>query len=132
MKKNNFKVLVILHLLLSVYSLNTLLSKYASQEDFLSLKWCLCYGGVIFFLGIYAIGWQQIIKKMPLTSAYANRAVTVIWGVIWGVLFFNEKINAISVIGMVLIISGVVLFAFSDSSASDENISETEDKKCNF
>ena len=32
----------------------------------------------------YAAGWQQVIKHLPLTTAYANKAVTVVWGILAG------------------------------------------------
>ena len=32
----------------------------------------------------YAFGWQQVIKHLPLTTAYANKAVTVVWGILLG------------------------------------------------
>lgn len=115
----NIKTILALHILLMIYSLNSIFSKYASFEEFLSFKWCLYYGSVIFLLGIYAIGWQQIIKKMPLTSAYANKAVTVIWGIIWGLVFFHEKITPNKIIGAILITIGVVIFALSDKESTE-------------
>jgi drug/metabolite transporter (DMT)-like permease len=98
-----------------VYSFSSVLSKLAANEEFLSFKFCLCYGGIIILLGIYAIFWQQIIKKLPLTSAFANKAITIIWGILWGMLFFNEKLTLGMIIGSLLIISGIVLYALSDS-----------------
>ena len=59
---------------------------------------------------VYAIGWQQVIKRLPLTMAYANRAVTIVWGIIWGLLFFNEKLNVGKIIGAVIVIAGVLLY----------------------
>ena len=59
---------------------------------------------------VYAIGWQQVIKRLPLTMAYANRAITIVWGIIWGLLFFNEKLNAGKIIGAVIVIAGVLLY----------------------
>lgn len=117
MKKG--KILILLHLLLMVYSVNGILSKSAAQYDFLTLKWCFYYAGVIFLLGIYAIGWQQIIKRMSLTSAFANKAVTVVWGLVWGVLFFNEKVTFGKIIGIAMIVVGVIIFAISDRKESD-------------
>ena len=87
----------------------------AAGEEFLSLRFCLFYGGVIFLLGVYAVVWQQIIKKLPLTLAYANKAVTVIWGLIWGLLFFGEKITPLKIAGALIVISGIALYAFSDT-----------------
>ena len=42
--------------------------------------------------------------------AYANRAVTIVWGIIWGLLFFNEKLSLGKVIGAVIVIAGVLLY----------------------
>ena len=106
---------VLLHFLLAVYSLTSVCSKLAAQEEFLSLKFCLYYGGMILLLGVYAIGWQQVIKHLPLTEAFANKAVTVLWGCIWGVLLFHETMNAWKIIGLVLIIGGIVLYAHSET-----------------
>lgn len=113
-RKQNFKILCVLHLMLMIMSLGGICSKMASAETFLSPKWCLFYGGVIVTLAIYALGWQQVIKRMPLTAAYANKAVTTIWGMVWGTLFFGERISIAKIVGVVLIVTGVVLFATAD------------------
>ena len=114
-KNSKLNSYILLHGLLIVYSFSSVLSKLAANEEFLSFKFCLCYGGIIILLGIYAILWQQIIKKLPLTSAFANKAITIIWGILWGMLFFNEKLTLGMIIGSLLIISGIVLYALSDS-----------------
>ena len=120
MGKNKMKTLFLLHLMLMIYSMSGICSKLAAGEPFLSLKFCVYYAVVILLLGFYAIGWQQIIKRLPLTTAFANKAVTVIWGIIWGAVFFNEPIKAGKVIGAVLVIAGVVLFAVADGERNDE------------
>jgi len=94
-------------------------SKKAAGEAFLSLPFCLYYGGVILLLVVYAIGWQQIIKRLPLTTAFANKAVTVIWGIIWGAVFFQEPVTIGKVIGALMIIAGVVLFAYADKDVKN-------------
>ena len=71
-------------------------------------------------LGFYAIGWQQIIKRMPLTAAFANKAVTVVWGIIWGFVFFKESITPAKVVGAVLVIAGIVMYALADKEAGHE------------
>lgn len=120
MNKSKIKVLVILHLMLMLYSMSGIFSKLAAQEIFLSLRFCLYYGGIILLLGLYAIGWQQIIKRLPLTTAFANKAVSVVWGIIWGCLIFKESITIGKVIGAILVVSGVVLYAYSDNDKKDE------------
>lgn len=109
------KTLFALHLLLMVYSMSGICSKLAAGYDFLSPGFLLCYGGVLALLGFYALGWQQILKRLPLTTAYANRAVAVVWGIIWGFLFFSEPVNLFKLAGAALIIVGVVVFSYADA-----------------
>ncbi len=85
----------------------------------MSTRFILLYGAVIFSLGIYAIVWQQIIKRMPLVSAYANKAVTVIWGIVWGRLFFEETITLKKIIGAIVIIAGILLVV-TDKEKQDD------------
>jgi len=112
--KKNYLVIVGLHILMMVYSLSSVLSKKASGEKFLSLRFCLFYGGVLFLLALYALFWQQIIKRLPLSFAFANKAVTVIWGMVWGILIFGESISVQRIIGAVIVIIGIVLFSMED------------------
>ena len=112
------KTLFALHMLLMVYSTSGILSKLAAGVDFLSIEFCLYCGGVLLLLGFYAIGWQQILKRLPLTTAFSNKAVTIVWGIIWGALFFFEPITLPKAVGALLIIAGVVLFSHADGQES--------------
>jgi hypothetical protein len=87
------RTLLGLHALLALYSLCSICGKLAAGFEFMSPGFILCYGSMILVLGLYAIGWQQVIKRMPLTSAYANKAVTIVWGIVWGVLLFHEAVT---------------------------------------
>lgn len=120
MKKTNVKIIVLLHLLLFVYSFTGICSKLAARESFLSFKFCILYGCIIALLGIYALGWQQIIKRLPLTTAFANKAVTVVWGLIWGLVFFQEKISIGKITGAVLVVIGVAIYATADAKKDNE------------
>ena len=110
----NKKWLLVLHALLLVYSLGSVCSKLAGDAVFGSFRFLLLYGGVIASLGIYAVGWQQVIKRMPLTAAFANKAVTVVWGLIWGLVLFQEQITLGKIAGAAFIIFGIVIFSSSD------------------
>lgn len=115
LKKQKKKlVFVILHILLLIMSLGGVCSKLASAEPFLSLRFCLCYGGMIAILGIYAIAWQQIIKHMPLTTAFCNKAVEIVWGIMWGVLIFKESVKWNMILGAVIVIAGVIIVVTAD------------------
>lgn len=126
--KSKIKYLVLLHIVLVVFSLTSVASKFASGADFLSWRFIVCYGLTLGGLFVYAVCWQQIIKHMPLISAYANKAVTVIWGIVWGYFLFDEKITIRKIIGAVIIIAGVYLIVTADAmeemSASDNNKEE--------
>lgn len=111
---SKLKTMLMLHLMLMIFSASGICSKLAGGEPFFSLKFCFYYGIIIAILGLYAIGWQQIIKRMPLTTAFANKAVTVVWGLVWGAVFFREEITVGKLIGAALVVIGVVIFAKSD------------------
>ncbi|MFR7746469.1 MAG: transporter [Eggerthellaceae bacterium] len=118
-------VLIALHILLLFYSLSGIFSKNAAYQPFLSMPFILLYAGMLMVLFVYAIGWQQIIKRLPLTLAFANKAVTVVWGILWGVLIFHEQLNAQMVIGAILVIAGIVLYSFEDGrQAAAEQIAK--------
>lgn len=112
--KNQKFTLLGLHVLLMVYSLGGILSKVASEKAWFTWSWLLLMGGIFFLLAFYAFGWQQIIKRLPLTTAFANKAITVVWGIVWGALFFDETITPGKLLGAALIIGGVVLFVKAD------------------
>lgn len=116
---NDSKAILGLHGMLVLYSLSSICGKLASGFPFLSAGFIVCYGGMIALLGIYALGWQQVIKRLPLTFAYANRAVTVVWGIVWGALFFSEPVTAGKLAGALIVLAGVVLYATSGDDAQD-------------
>ena len=111
---SNLTSFIMLHLILVFYSIAGILSKFAAGESFLSYKFCVLYGLIIFILFAYSLFWQQIIKKLDLTLAFANKSVTVVWGVIWGFILFNESINMGKLAGALIIITGVVIFSLAD------------------
>jgi EamA-like transporter family. len=114
MEKVDKKVFLALHLLLFLFACTTVLSKLAAREAFLSLRFCLFFGGEFVLLGIYALGWQQILKRLPLTVAYTNKAVTLVWSMVFGVLLFHESVSLKQLLGCALAVAGVVLFVRAD------------------
>lgn len=113
--KKQIIVFVCLHILLVVYSLGSVASKTAAAEAFLSFRFCLFYGLNILALGIYAIVWQQLLKHISLTTAFCNKAVTIAWGMLWGVLIFSETITWNMIVGAVIVIAGVVMVVKADA-----------------
>ena len=120
MSRTQGRTLLLLHILLLFYSLSDVMSKLAAGFDFLSLGFVVCYGGLHVILAGYAIGWQQVIKRMPLTTAYANRGITVVWGIFWGALFFSEATTPGKIAGAVMVVAGIVLFSLADGETQEE------------
>lgn len=133
-KESLFRYYFILNLLLLVYSFAGVCSKMAGRysdafflfvkELFVSgtpgdfsaeaLHFVLFFCGVFLILGVYAIGWQQLLKHISLMTAFCNKSVTIIWGMIWGVVFFSETIRWNMVLGALIVTVGVILVVKAD------------------
>lgn len=114
LNKEKIMPFVQLHILLFLFSLGSVCSKIAGQAEFLSMKFIIFYGLVLVILFGYALVWQQILKKLPLVTAYANKAVTVIWGLLWGTIIFKEQITIWNILGAAIIIFGIYMVVSSD------------------
>ncbi|MBQ9512639.1 MAG: transporter [Lachnospiraceae bacterium] len=101
--------IVFLQFAVMVYSINTVVAKYVALEPWFSLKFILLYGLEFVVLGIYAILWQQIIKKVELSVAYANKAMTLLWSMLWGAILFHEGVTLPKVLGVGFVIAGTVI-----------------------
>lgn len=113
-KRKKMTWMLILQLSIMLSSLSGVCSKMAGRQKFLSFSFLFWFGAVIGIMGIYAIIWQQILKRMPLTVAYANKAMSLIWGMIWGALLFQEHIKISMIIGAVIIGTGIYLVVSDD------------------
>lgn len=111
------RTLLFLHILLLFYASSGVLSKSAALQPVASPAFLALYGGMLAVLFVYAIGWQQVIKRLPLTLAFANKAIDVVWGIVWGVLLFGERLTPGMVAGAVLVMVGIVLFSTDPADA---------------
>lgn len=105
---------IFLHLLFLFNSIGGIFSKKAGMSEFLSIDFIKYYGLVFLFLAIYAVFWQQLLKRIPLTVATANKSVTVIWGLVLGALVFCERVTVTNVVGAAIIIIGICIFSKED------------------
>ncbi len=101
--------IVMLQFSVMVYSLSTVAGNMASKHEFLSPYYILFFGLDFFILGVYAILWQQIIKRFQLSVAYANKAMTLLWSMVWNFLIFSQGITVKKVIGVLIVMAGVVV-----------------------
>jgi len=86
-------------------------TKMASRQEFLSWQYILCLAGAISILGIYALIWQQIIKRIEISTAYMFKGTSVIFGLLIANIVLGEIITLPNIIGASIIILGITLFA---------------------
>lgn len=83
---------LILHLLFIVYALNTVLGRMAAPYGWTDWRRFALLAGVLFLLGIYAAGWQVMLKNsiwvwlMPTVPPLSS-GVSCWHGFAWGRLF---------------------------------------------
>ena len=108
-KKFQIKDILMLQIVFFIYSINSVVAKFASAQEPFSLNFILLYGLELCVLGVYAILWQQLIKRMELSVAYSNKAVVLLWAMVFGTLLFKEQITRTKVTGILLVIAGIVV-----------------------
>lgn len=115
-----WKDMLMLQIVFLIYSFTSLAQKLTSsylpenaaslQEllpQLLNVKLLLSVGLVVLLLGVYAVLWQQVIKRFELSVAYANKAVTLFWALVWGILLFHEEITVGKVTGILVVMVGI-------------------------
>ncbi|MCI8923185.1 MAG: transporter [Lachnospiraceae bacterium] len=119
-KEMKWKDILMLQAVFMIYSISSVVSKFASGKEVFSFEFILFYGLDVIVLGIYALLWQQVIKKFELSIAYANKAITLLWALVWGIVIFHEQITAGKVIGILLVMAGIfILNSDSGDKAGD-------------
>ena len=96
-----------------IYACTAIFTKSASQHQFLSLPYILWLVGAVGVMGVYALLWQQVIKRMPIAEAYMFKGTSLIFVLLLSALIFGEAITLTNIIGAVVIIVGIVIYARS-------------------
>lgn len=109
-KKISVKQIVFLQAIVIIYSLSGVFSKLAAEQKIFCSKFFMFYAIEICILGIYALLWQQIIKRVDLSIAYANRAMAIIWSLLWAIIIFpSSAVTLKNIIGVIIILIGTVI-----------------------
>lgn len=119
MKKIGIKQIVLLQAIVVIYTVSGIMAKYASAGETLE-KVILFFGLDLMFLGIYAICWQQMIKIFPLSVAYANRAMALLWSAVWAKIIFGEQIGIKQMLGIALVVVGTLVINTDKEEGADE------------
>lgn len=108
-KKSKIQNMILLEVAFFIYALSSLCSKTASSNSQSIWHTLFFYGLSLAMLGVYAIIWQQVLKKMELTKSFSNKGITIVWGILFGSIFFHETITIGMVIGSMFVIAGIIL-----------------------
>ena len=127
-KKFSIGAFILLQVALIIMSFGAVCSKMAGRQEFLSLPFFMFYGALILILFVYAILWQQVLKRISLVVAYACKGVGIIYGILWGVIFFKEEITWKMIAGAVLVLIGVYIFIFGEIKANKTTEKNEENK----
>lgn len=122
--KNKKFFFFLMHLAFLIYSCYALCGKLASTKDFLSKEFIIYYAAVLAIMCIYAILWQQVLKVIPLTVASANKSITIIWGIIFGKIFFSEQIKWNMIVGAAIILIGIFILLTEKTEQEKENCTD--------
>ena len=96
-----------------LYACVSIFTKYASQQEFMSWNYMVGLIGAIGVMGLYAVLWQQVLKRIELSMAYMFKGMSLVFVMLLAYVFFGEQITWNNVVGAIIIISGIVLFANS-------------------
>lgn len=110
MKTLQYISLVAINLL---YACVSIFTKLASQQEFMSWNYTVGLIGAIGVMGLYAVLWQQILKRIELSLAYMFKGTSIVFVMLLAYILFGEQITWNNIIGAIIIISGIVLFAHS-------------------
>ena len=108
-EKLRLKDILILQAVIVIYTLSSVMAKLASGQKAFSAPFLLFYLAELMILGVYAILWQQMIKKFDLSVAYANRAAALLWSLLWAVLIFGEPVTGKKILGVGLVVLGTAV-----------------------
>lgn len=110
MKSNSDNYLALIGVNL-IYASTSIFTKMSSRQEMMSWPYLLWVAGAVIVMGVYAVLWQQVIKRMPLSTAYMFKGTSLIFILLISVLLFGEAITLNNIIGSAIIVLGIVLFS---------------------
>ena len=94
-----------------LYACVGICTKMAAMQPPMSWPYLLWFGGAVAIIGAYATLWQQILKRIELSTAYMFKGTTLIFTMLIAALLFGEAITVPNILGSLIIITGIILLA---------------------
>jgi len=96
-----------------LYACVGICTKMAAMQEPMSWPYLLWFMGAVAIIGLYAVLWQQVLRRVELSTAYLFKGTTLIFTMLIAALLFGETITIPNIIGSVIIITGITLLAKS-------------------
>ena len=96
-----------------IYACTYICMKMAAFHSFLSVPYILWILGAIGVMAVYAVLWQQILARVQLSTAYMFKGTSLVFVLSLSALLFHEGITLQNVLGSLIIVSGIFLYAKS-------------------
>lgn len=96
-----------------VYACTYICMKMAASQVFLSVPYIIWFFGAVGVMGVYAVLWQQILTRVPLSTAYMFKGTSLIFVLLLSALLFHERITFQNLLGSIIIVVGIILYAKS-------------------
>lgn len=109
--KPSFRSLMGLHGTLLLYAVVSVFAKLAgmSMADGETARTLVFLGLEALTLLLYSLLWQQVLRRMPLNFAYANKGICTLWTALFGICLFGETLTWGKAVGIVVVLAGVAL-----------------------
>lgn len=111
--QNKWTIIPVLIGVNMLYACVGICTKMASMQEMFSWPYLLWFGAAVMIIGIFAVLWQQILRRVELSIAYMFKGTTLIFTMLIAAILFGESITVPNIIGSVIIIIGITLLARS-------------------
>lgn len=92
----------------------SVIMKYTGLQQPLTIEWCVGFVLLVGTLGIYAITWQQILKRIELGVAYMFKGLSLFFIMVLLAICYGEPITPMKLLATGIIIVGIALYAKSN------------------
>ncbi|MEI6752085.1 MAG: EamA family transporter [Paludibacter sp.] len=112
---NDFKVVnktsIYFYLLLInlFYSFISIATKLISDFNINSWNFIFGIALVLFLFFVYAVLWQQLLKIVPLSTAYMFKGSSVVFIMVVSYIVFREDITVFNIIGCIFVCVGITI-----------------------
>lgn len=93
-----------------IYASTGIFSKMASKQVPGGIPYFLWVSGAVGVLALYAVLWQQVIARIPLSIAYLFRSSCLVFALLFAAFLWNEPISSNNLAGAAIMAVGITLY----------------------